>query len=119
MPGGVHVVADVAQQRLDPGGAEDRVVDVVLVGRRQVAVVAVARLLVGVVEDDELQLGAGQRDQPVLGGPVELALQDRARRLQRPAAPSSQTRSHCTIAVAGQVGEQPDGVQSSTNSMSP
>ena len=32
------VVADAAQQRLDPGGAEDRVVDVVLVGRRQVAV---------------------------------------------------------------------------------
>ena len=40
-PGGVHVVADVAQQRLDPGGAEDRVVDVVLVDRRQVALARV------------------------------------------------------------------------------
>ena len=63
-PGAVHVVADGAQQRLDPAGAEQRVVDVVLVRRSQVAVAGVPRLLVGVVEDDELQLGAGQRDQP-------------------------------------------------------
>ena len=50
-PGGVHVVADVAQQRLDAGGAEDRVVDVVLVGGRQVAVALAVGLLVGVVEE--------------------------------------------------------------------
>ena len=61
-PAAYIVVADVAQQRLDPAGAEDRVVDVVLVGRRQAAVAAVAGLLVGVVEDDELQLGAGEGD---------------------------------------------------------
>ena len=53
-------VADPAQQRLDPGGAEHRVVDVVLVGRGQVAVAA-CQPLVGVVEDDELQLGADER----------------------------------------------------------
>ena len=60
-PRPVHVVADGAQQRLDPAGAEQRVVDVVLVGRRQRPVGGVPGLLVGVVEDDELELGAGER----------------------------------------------------------
>ena len=63
-PGRVHGVADVAQQRLDPGGAQDRVVDVVLIRRGQALVAGVPGLLVGVVEDDELQLGAGERGQP-------------------------------------------------------
>ena len=57
-------VADVPEQRLDPGGAQDRVVDVVLVARGQVAVGGVPGLFVGVVEDDELQLGARECGQP-------------------------------------------------------
>ena len=56
--GVAHAEPDRAQQRLDPAGAEDRVVDVVLVGRRQAGVALVPGLLVAVVEDDELELGA-------------------------------------------------------------
>ena len=55
-----HLVADAAQQRLDPGRAEQRVVDVVEVGRLQVAEPLLPGLLVGVLEDDELELGAGE-----------------------------------------------------------
>src|SRR3712207_8654488 len=57
-PGAGHVVADPAQQRLDPRRAEHGVVDVVLVGRCQAAVPGAPRLLVGVAEDDELELRA-------------------------------------------------------------
>src|SRR4051794_41959614 len=42
-PGGVHLVADVTQQRLDPGAAEDGVVHVVAVGPGQALVAAVPR----------------------------------------------------------------------------
>jgi hypothetical protein len=66
-PGAGHVVADPPQQRLDPRGAQHRVVDVVLVGRRQVAVAGVPGLLVGVPEDEELQLRADVGRHPGLG----------------------------------------------------
>ncbi len=75
-----HRVADAAEHRLDPGGAEDRVVDVVEVGRLEVAVVARLRLLVARLEEDELELGRGGRLEPALGEAVELAAQDLARR---------------------------------------
>ena len=42
-PGAGHLVADPAQQRLDPRGAQHRVVDVVLVGRGEVAVAGASR----------------------------------------------------------------------------
>ena len=58
-PGGRHLVADPADQRLDPRRAEQRVVDVVEVGRLEVAIGLLPGLLVGVLEDDELELGAG------------------------------------------------------------
>ena len=45
-PGAAMLVADPAQQRLDPAGAEQRVVDVVQVRRRQVAVAPLPGLLV-------------------------------------------------------------------------
>ena len=80
-PGVVHVVADVAQQRLDPARAQDRVVDVVLVRRRHLPIPRAPRVLVRRVEGDELQLGAGQGGEPGVGGLGELLLQDAARRL--------------------------------------
>ena len=80
-PGVVHRVPDGAQERLGAGGPEDRVVDVVLVDRRQVAVRRVGGRLVGRVEGDELELGAGQRLPPLGRGLVELGAQDGARRL--------------------------------------
>ena len=79
-PGPGHLVPDPAQQRLDPGGAQDRVVHVVLVGRDQVAVVLGRGLLVGVVVDDELQLGADHRGPPAVGQPLHLSPQDLPRR---------------------------------------
>ena len=79
--GGVRRVADVAEHRLDPRGAEDRVVDVVLVRGDQVAVVLVVRLLVRVLHEDELQLGAGDGDVAEVGGALHLLGEDRPRRL--------------------------------------
>jgi hypothetical protein len=79
-PGVVHAVADAAQQRLDAGGAEHRVVDVVEVGRVQVAVAGRRRLVVGVLEDDELELGGSHGAEAALGQPVELPAQDLPRR---------------------------------------
>jgi hypothetical protein len=73
--GAGHAVADVAQERLEPAGAEHRVVHVVLVAGPQVAVSLVPGLFVGVVEDDELQLGAAVGGEVALGEPVELAAQ--------------------------------------------
>jgi hypothetical protein len=61
--GALHRVADVPQQRLDPGGAEERVVDVVLVGGLEVFVGLGPGGLEGVVEDDELELGPDVRQQ--------------------------------------------------------
>lgn len=75
-----HLVADAAQQRFDAAGAEDGVVDVVLVDRRQVAVAAVPGLFVGVLEDDELELGADVGRVAVLGEAFQLAAQDLAGR---------------------------------------
>ena len=71
-----HLVADAADQRLDPRGAQQRVVDVVEVGRVQVAVAGLPGVLVGVLEQHELELGAGHRLPPALGQPVQLAPQD-------------------------------------------
>ena len=75
-----HLVADPADQRLDPRRPEQRVVDVVEVGRLEVVEALLPGLLVGVAEDDELELGAGVGDQPALGQPGELAAQDLPRR---------------------------------------
>ena len=75
-----HLAPDAAEQRLEPRRPEDRVVDVVEVAGHHVAVGLVPRLLVGVAEDDELELGGGQRAPAALGEPVELGLEDLARR---------------------------------------
>ena len=65
--GAGHAVADVAQQRLDPAGAEHRVVHVVPVGGHQPSVTGVPGLLVRVLEHDEFEFGSGH------GGPAEVA----------------------------------------------
>ena len=78
-PRGAHLVADPAQQRLDPRPAEHRVVVVVEVGRLEAAVALLERLLVGVAEDDELELGAREGLQPALGQALQLRAQDLAR----------------------------------------
>src|SRR5579864_3328046 len=57
-PGTHHGVADPPDQRLDPGGPEQRVIDVVEVGRLEVPVALAPGLLIGVAEDQELELGA-------------------------------------------------------------
>ncbi len=79
-PGARHLVADAAQQGFDAAGAEDGVVDVVLVGRGEAAVTGVPGLLVGVLEDDELQLGADLRVPAVLREAFESVAQDLAGR---------------------------------------
>ena len=71
-----HAVAEPAEQRLDPGGPQDGVIDVVGVGRGEVAVPGGLRGGVGVVVHHELQLGAGHGLQAALGQPVGLGLQD-------------------------------------------
>ena len=78
-PGRHHRVADPPDQRLDPGGAEHRVVDVVEIRRVEVRVSLLPRLLVGVAKDDELELGARHRPPAALAEPVELATKDLAR----------------------------------------
>ena len=85
--GGVHLVADLAQQRLDAVAPEDGVVDVVAVRRREARVARVPGLLVGLLEDDELELGAAVRNHPEAGRPVHLRLEHRPRRLLDRAAP--------------------------------
>jgi hypothetical protein len=94
-----HLVADAAQQRLDPRGAEQRVVDVVEVGGLEVAVVLPLGVLVGRAVEDELELGAGVRGQAVTGEPLQLPAQDLARRGE-----------HVARAVEpGEVGQGHDG----------
>ena len=77
--GRVHLVADLAQHRLDLAAAEDGVVDVVEVGGREVAVAGEPGLLVRVLEDDELELGADEGSVARVAQPVELlaSLDDR------------------------------------------
>ena len=75
-----HLVANPPDQRLDPRGAEQRVVDVVEVGRVEIAVAGAPGVLVRRLEDDELELGPGVGDQPALGEPGDLASQDLPRR---------------------------------------
>ena len=90
-----HLVPDPAQQRLDPGGAQDRVVHVVLVGRDQIAVVLGRGLLVGVLVDDELELGPGQRHPAAFGQPRRLGREYLPRRGQhRRAVVPGQVRDH-------------------------
>ena len=93
--GAGHVVADAAQQRLDPGGTEHRVVDVVEVRRREVAVAGLPGLLVGVAEDDELELGADEGPHAGVGEAGQLAAQDLARR-----------RDHVAAVLPVQVGQE-------------
>ncbi len=78
--GGLHLVADAADQRLDAGGPEQRIVDVVEVRRLEVAVGLLPRLLVAVLEDDELELGAREGLQPSVFEAAKLAAQDLPRR---------------------------------------
>lgn len=96
--GAGHLVADAAQQWLDPAGAEHRVVDVVLVDRGESAVVRVPGGLVAVLEDDELQLGADLGGETVPGQALQLAAQDLARR-----------GDHGRSVVPGQVGDEHGG----------
>jgi len=77
--GGEHVVAQRAQQRFDPAGAEDGVVDVVLVGGGELPVPGRVGLLVGRVEDDELELGARHGRPALCCAAVQLAAQDASR----------------------------------------
>jgi hypothetical protein len=96
--GARHRVADAPQQRLDPGRAEQRVVDVVEVRGHQVRVVLALGVLVGVPEDEELQLV------PVIARqPCSASRSDCARRTCRGAGvtgrSSSVVRSHSTRTV--------------------
>ncbi len=77
-PRALHAESDPAQQGLDAGAAEQRVVDVVLVGGREVAVGLGPGALVAVVVDHELQLGADVRRPAALGEAGELPAQDLA-----------------------------------------
>lgn len=92
---GLHVVADAAQERLDPSRPQYRVVDVVLVRRREVPVVGVPGLLVGVLEDDELEFRADLCGEAELAEAVELAAQDLAGR-----------GHHRGAVVPGEVGDE-------------
>ena len=74
-PGPRHPESDPAKERLDPAGAEQRVVDVVEVGRREAPVGVVPGFLVRLLEDDELELGGGIRPISPLPETVELAPQ--------------------------------------------
>ena len=76
----VHAQPDIAQQRLHPGRRVHRVVDVVVGGRRQPAVAGRPRLAKAGVEHHELQLGTDVGHQALLGEPVDLVVQDAARR---------------------------------------
>ena len=86
------------KQRLHAGGAEHRVVDVVEVGRLEVAVALFPGLLVAVIEDHELELGAGRGDPAALGEPRELAPQDLAWR-----------GHHIGAVLPAEIGHQQDG----------
>ena len=74
--GARHAQADRPQHLLDHRGAEDRVVDVVGVGRRDVVIALRPRLVVAVAKQEELELGADVGRPASLGQPVELAAQD-------------------------------------------
>ncbi len=75
----VHVVSDLAQERLVEGRGEDVVVEDVGDGRRQVLVVLLVRLGVGLLEEVELELGAELRREAELRGPLHLALEHLSR----------------------------------------
>ena len=77
---GAHLVADAAQDRLHARGAEDRVVDVVEVGRVEVAVAAELRVAVGGLEEQQLELGRRERRPAALGQARDLRAQDLPRR---------------------------------------
>ena len=95
-----HLVADTPQKVLDPARADDRVVDVVLVGWREVVIPTPPRFFVRVLEDDELELGPDVGDQAPLGEARDLPLQDLAGEGSTE-VPSSHSRSHNTKAVPG------------------
>ncbi|OPZ55034.1 MAG: hypothetical protein BWY91_01298 [bacterium ADurb.BinA028] len=78
---GIHLVADLAQQRFDDGAALDGVVDVIAVDPREADVARVPRGGIRLLEDDELQLGAGEGGETQRRGSIHLRAQHRARRL--------------------------------------
>jgi len=78
--GAGHLVADAPEKVLDPARPDDRVVDVVLIGRREVVIAAPPRLFVGVLEDDELELGPDVGDQAPFGQARDLPPEDLAGR---------------------------------------
>ena len=74
-----HAEPDRADDVLDHGRAEDRVVDVVRVRGDQVVVALRPGLVEAVAEEHELELRSGLGRPSPLGQPVELAAQDLAR----------------------------------------
>ena len=93
-PGGLHAVADRAEQRLVVRRAEDVVVEDVRDGRRQARVALRVRLLEGLLEEIELELRAGHRDVAERCRPLHLRLQHLARRGRdrRPVVPAARRR---------------------------
>ena len=80
MPGALHPVADLPDERLVVGRREDVVVEDVRHRRRQVAVVLRVRLLVGLLQEVELELGAEHRLEARRSRPLDLRLQHLPRR---------------------------------------
>ena len=89
MPGGLHPVPDLAQERLVVGRGEDVVVEDVRHRRRQAGVLLLVRLLEGLAEEIELELAAHHRREAERGRALELRLQHLARRRlhRRPVVP--------------------------------
>ena len=77
----LHRQADRTNHVLDHRRAEDRVVDVVRVGRLEVAVSLVARRIVRLAEQDELELRSNLCVPAAFGKALKLRTQDLARRL--------------------------------------
>ena len=98
-PGAGHLVADAADQRLDPRGAQQRVVDVVEVGRVEVAVAGLPGVLVGVLEQHELQLGARHRR----SSPRSASRSSWRRRIWRGLATTGSPPCHCRSAMTSTV----------------
>ena len=79
-PRAFHRGADPADERLDVGRVEQRVVDAVRGGLGQVPIAGIPRLAVRAAEDHEFELGADLRRQTTPGQAPELRAQDLPRR---------------------------------------
>ena len=108
---GIHLVADVAQDRLDLRAAEDRIIDVVAVRARQPDIAPIPGRVIGVLEEDELQLGPAEGAIAQLGRGSQLLLEDGARRLRdltRPVQPGQIALDHRGVRLARRA---PQGVE--------